>query len=81
MWFKPFWPVEDVRGGMALGDRKFSDTIVEGPACETFRWNIRKSDGAPGCTLRLLIWEGARQDRSWQNGWVRNTQAAGFCFM
>lgn len=32
-----FWPVEEVRGGIALGDRKKSETIVDGPACERFR--------------------------------------------
>lgn len=41
MWFRPFWPVEDVRGGMALGERRFSDTILEGPRWERLLWNIR----------------------------------------
>jgi hypothetical protein len=41
MWFRPFWPVEDVRGGMALGERRFSDTILDGPRWERLLWNIR----------------------------------------
>jgi hypothetical protein len=33
MWFSPFWFVEDVRGGMALGERswEFSDAIADAP--------------------------------------------------
>lgn len=44
-----FWPVEEVRGGMALGDRGESEIMVEGPACERFRWNIWERRRAPGC--------------------------------
>jgi len=28
VWLRTFWPVEEVRGGMAFGERRFSDTIV-----------------------------------------------------
>ena len=28
VWLRPFWPVEEVRGGMALGERRLSDTII-----------------------------------------------------
>lgn len=33
IWFSPFWFVEDVRGGMALGERswEFWDAISDGP--------------------------------------------------
>lgn len=32
-WLRLFWPVEEVRGGMALGERRLelSDTIADGP--------------------------------------------------
>lgn len=48
----PFWPVEEVRGGIALGERRCSDGvgdgIDEGPTCERFRWNMeRRSIQAP----------------------------------
>lgn len=42
-----FWPVEEVRGGIALGERRFSllwrggeEGMVEGPPWERLRWNI-----------------------------------------
>lgn len=34
--------MDEVRGGIAFGDRKLSGPIVEGLACERLRWNIRK---------------------------------------
>lgn len=42
MWLRPFWPVEEVRGGMALGERRLSDTIVDGPGPRGDRllWNM-----------------------------------------
>ena len=40
-WFRLFWPVDEVRGGMALGERRLSDTILDGPLWERLLWNIR----------------------------------------
>lgn len=36
-WFRPFCPVDEVRGGIMLGERKDSLTIVEGPGWDRFR--------------------------------------------
>jgi hypothetical protein len=49
MWFNPFWFVEEVRGGMALGERscELSDTIADGPAREMLLWYIRSSCSSP----------------------------------
>lgn len=41
-----FWPVDEVRGGIALGDCRELEgdgvVIVEGPICERLRWNMRE---------------------------------------
>jgi len=62
-WFKLFWPVEEVRGGMAFGERRLelSDTIADGPAWEILRWYIRGSNVVPRFrggaeAIRLECW-------------------------
>lgn len=30
-WLMLLWPVDEVRGGIALGERRESDTIIDGP--------------------------------------------------
>jgi len=38
----PFWPVDDVRGGIALGEEKLSGVVLTGLRGDTFVWNIVK---------------------------------------
>ena len=48
MWLSMLMPVEEVRGGMALGDRKFSEAIVKGPLCKVFPCDMWQVPGSLG---------------------------------